>query len=104
MAVPTKAASDSGVSSTRWLPNCWMRPTVVRNGPPQASTMPRCSRPAPPAISSPMMITVSSRSISCRMASLMASRTCNSLVAVAVVIARSCQYPRFPSLIEKGSG
>ena len=64
IAAPIKAASDKGVSNTRSRPNSCMRPTVVRNGPPQASTTPCSSRPAPPAISSPIIITESSRDIS----------------------------------------
>ena len=64
MAAPMKAASDKGVSKTLSLPNSCIKPTVVRNGPPQASTTPWSSLPAPPAISSPIIITESSRNIS----------------------------------------
>jgi hypothetical protein len=67
-----KALSEIGVSSTRSLPNSGISPLVTPSTPPQASSSP--GAPIPPALSSPMTMTRSSRRISSRIASLMASR------------------------------
>jgi hypothetical protein len=61
MATPTIADSASGVSMTRISPNSCCRPSVALNTPPLTPT------------SSPMMMTRSSRRISSRMPSRMAS-------------------------------
>ena len=57
-------------------PKSWMRPLVAANGPPQASSgLPSSSnRPAPPAMSSPMMNTSGSRFNSSRKVWLNVSR------------------------------
>src|SRR3990167_3292723 len=68
-AAPTYADSDSGVSSSR-SPCLAYRPLVTPSTPPQASRSP--SPPAPPTMSSPIMITEGSRAISWSIASLMA--------------------------------
>ena len=61
-AVPMIAFSASGVSSTRSAPNSSMKPSVTLNAPPKAP------------MSSPRQITVSSRRISSRSPSEIASR------------------------------
>src|SRR3990172_8619964 len=74
-----------GVSRTRWRPNSLASPLVTPKTPPQASSpLPSMwGMVAPPATSSPIRITVGSRRISSRIASLMASRK----VKVRVVMA-----------------
>ena len=67
---PMNPASDMGVSRTRRGPKRPISPFVSRMGPPHASSLP--GRSPPPAMSSPIMITFSSRSISCLSASLTA--------------------------------
>src|SRR5581483_1879880 len=71
-AAPTKLISQIGVSITRSAPNWRIRPLVAPVGSPQASMMPWAARPAPPATSSPITNTRSSRSISWRSASFSA--------------------------------
>ena len=71
MAAPMKADSEIGVSRTR-PGNLWYSPLVTPSTPPQASISP--GLPIPPALSSPITMTDSSRSISCASASLIASR------------------------------
>src|SRR5215467_9020459 len=71
IAAPMNADSEIGVSSTR-PGNLWYSPFVTPSTPPQASISP--GDPSPPALSSPMTMTLSSRSISCASASLIASR------------------------------
>ncbi len=61
---PMNPDSEIGVSSTRVRPNRSTRPVVTPSTPPQAPCCSNPSRVAPPATSSPMMTTVSSRSIS----------------------------------------
>ena len=70
-AAPMNADSEIGVSSTR-PGNFPYRPLVTPSTPPHASSSP--GEPAPPALSSPMTITRSSRAISWAIASLIASR------------------------------
>src|SRR5262245_37308820 len=72
IAAPMNADSEIGVSSTR-PGNLWYSPFVTPSTPPQASISP--GDPSPPALSSPMTMTLSSRSISWARASLIASRT-----------------------------
>ena len=60
-AAPMKADSEIGVSITR-PGNWWYSPLVTPSTPPQASMSP--GEPSPPALSSPITITVESRSIS----------------------------------------
>ena len=62
IAVPRIAASEIGVSTTRRSPNCVVRPSVIWKTPPNGSWM-----------SSPSRNTRSSRSISSRIASVIAS-------------------------------
>ena len=57
---------------TRSRPNSGIRPLVTPSGPPQASSSP--GAPMPPAVSSPITMTVGSRRISCARASLIAWR------------------------------
>ena len=71
MAAPMNADSEIGVSSTR-PGNRRYSPFVTPSTPPQASISP--GDPSPPALSSPMTMTLSSRSISWASASLIASR------------------------------
>src|SRR5713101_2990394 len=76
MAMPTIPDSASGVSSTRCGPYSACNPSVTRNTPP--------SRP----MSSPRRITRSSAAISQRMASLMASTSVRSAMALPLVLER----------------
>src|SRR5579875_2439930 len=78
-AAPMKPISQIGVSMTRSGPKRWIRPLVAPMGPPQASMNPWSARPAPPATSSPIRITVGSRSISWRRASFSARLNSSSL-------------------------
>ena len=71
IAAPMNADSEMGVSRTR-PGNLWYSPLVTPSTPPQASSSP--GAPAPPALSSPITMTVSSRSISWASASFRASR------------------------------
>src|SRR5689334_18225939 len=71
-AAPMKLISQIGVSITRSAPNWMISPFVAPVGSPQASMMPWAARPAPPATSSPITNTRSSRSISWRSASFSA--------------------------------
>src|SRR6201981_3182262 len=66
IAAPRNAGAEMGVSRTR-PGNLWYSPLVTPSTPPQASSSP--GAPMPPAMSSPMITTVSSRAISDAIAS-----------------------------------
>src|SRR5262249_51140719 len=71
IAAPMNADSEIGVSSTP-PGNLWYSPFVTPSTPPQASISP--GDPSPPALSSPMTMTLSSRSISSASPPLIAPR------------------------------
>ncbi len=86
--VPTIVFSEIGVSRTRASPNCFISPSVTLNAPSKTP------------MSSPIMKTVSSRSISSRSAALSASR----IRIVAIRNRPRARPPRHSSTLDLSAG